>query len=227
MTEDMLQIDLLNNAGVVFYPGGATSVATIDDTVITYADLLRLHLTLGHNRTPLQTKMMTGTRMTDSRTIAGGRMMYIGHELQPMFERMTDFHGKEAFIPVHKYGAGLTPAHGEIGSVGHFRLIVNPEMMSWPGAGGSAADLDDYYSTAGQLDVFPCLVIGQGSFTTIGFQTDGKKMKFTIYHKKPGEGVADRFDPYGETGFMSIKFWYGFMVLRPERLALMYSAGIM
>jgi N4-gp56 family major capsid protein len=94
-----------------------------------------------------------------------------------------------------------------------FRLVVVPEMMKWEEAG------------ADSIDIFPILVVGDGSFTTIGFQTDGKTFKFKIMHKKPGEAVADKNDPYGETGFMSIKWWYGFMGLRPERLALFYTAA--
>jgi N4-gp56 family major capsid protein len=45
-------------------------------------------------------------------------------------------------------------------------------------------------------------------------------VKFKITHKKPGDETADRNDPYGETGFMSIKWYYGFMALRPERIGL-------
>jgi N4-gp56 family major capsid protein len=69
------------------------------------------------------------------------------------------------------------------------------------------------------------LCVGDASFTTIGFQTDGKSVKFKIMHKKPGEATADRTDPYGETGFMSIKWFYGFMVLRPERIGLIKTAA--
>ena len=69
------------------------------------------------------------------------------------------------------------------------------------------------------------LVVGSEAFTTIGFQTSGKSAKFKIFHKKPGYATADRNDPFGETGFMSIKWYYGFMGLRNERIAIIYSAG--
>jgi N4-gp56 family major capsid protein len=69
--------------------------------------------------------------------------------------------------------------------------------------------------------------VGDQSFTTIGFQTDGKTVKFKIFHKAPGEATADRNDPYGETGFMSIKWYYGFMVLRPERIALIKTSAVL
>lgn len=225
MSEDFVQLDLLNNAGVVKYPGAASSKATIDSTTVTYRDLLKLHLELGHNRTPLSSTMFTGSRLTDTKTTPGSRMMYIGHELQPLIEEMKDLHNERAFIPVQQYGAGVTPVPGEIGQLGYFRIIVNPEMMHFAGQGGSSDGLDGFYETNGRLDVFPMLVVGEGSFTTIGFKTDGTKMKFTIYHKEPGRETADRFDPFGETGFMSIKWYYGFMLLRGERLALQLSSA--
>ena len=153
--------------------------------------------------------------------------MYIGHELQPMFEAMKDVHDNTAFIPIRKYGSNTNTMEGEIGTVGHFRLVVNPEMMNHTGAGANADGNTTHYTTSGAFDVFPMLVIGDGSFTTIGFQTDGKTQKFKIIHHKPGDQTADKTDPFGETGFMSIKWWYGSMILRSERLAIIWSSGIL
>jgi N4-gp56 family major capsid protein len=76
-----------------------------------------------------------------------------------------------------------------------------------------------------KVNVYPILVVGDGSFTTIGFQTDGKTVKFKITHKPPGKEIADRNDPYGEVGFYSIKWYYGFMTLRPERIALIKTVA--
>jgi len=45
-------------------------------------------------------------------------------------------------------------------------------------------------------------------------------MKFNINTKMPGPAAADKSDPYGETGFSSIKWYYGFLAMRPERIAL-------
>lgn len=226
ITEDALQIDLLNSAGVVKFAGDATADDEVDgDDVVTYADLLRLSIDLDNNRTPKQTKLITGTRLIDTRTIAGARALYIGSELQPTLEAMTDLHGNPAFVPVHQYAAGATIMNGEIGSVGYFRVIVVPEMMHWAGAGADATGVETSYETSGKFDVFPMLCVGEGSFTTIGFQTDGKTVKFKITHKAPGIETADRADPYGETGFMSIKWYYGFLLQRPERIGLIKTSG--
>lgn len=67
ITEDALQIDLLNAAGVIKFAGAATSDATMSATsLVSYGDLLRLSIDLDNNRTPKQTTMFTGTRMVDT-----------------------------------------------------------------------------------------------------------------------------------------------------------------
>jgi N4-gp56 family major capsid protein len=228
LTEDALQIDLLTSAATIQYPGAAVSNATITAaTMVTYGDLLRLAIRLDDNRTPKQTKVITGTRMVDTRTIAGGRVLYCGSELQPTLEAMVDLHGNQAFVPVHQYAAGTQVLTGEIGSVGHFRIVIVPEMLKWAGKGGDASATATHYETNSRYDVFPMLCVGDESFTTIGFQTDGKTVKFKITHKAPGKETADKTDPYGETGFMSIKWYYGFLPQRTERLGLIKTSALL
>ena len=227
ITEDLLQIDLLNAAGTVRYAGVATSAATVADTdIVTYGDLMRLGIDLDNNRTPKKIKMIAGTRMVDTKTIMGARALYVGSELIPTLRAMKDLHNEPAFVSIEKYAAGGETLAGEIGAVDQFRVVVVPEMMKWAGA-GAATTAGTVHETGGKVDVFPMLVVGDESFTTIGFQTDGNSVKFTVYHKKPGEGVADKSDPYGETGFMSIKWFYGFMALRPERIGLIKTAALL
>ena len=233
MSEDALQIDLLNAARTIrWVTAGASTKRGIKD-VLDYSDLLHLNIELDNNRTPKQTTMITGTRYVDTRTIPGARVAYIGSELIPTFMRMTELVGTNvpAFISVEKYAAGTTTLRGEIGAVGGTRIVVVPEMMSWSGGGHTTpttGTLSSYYNNGTNLDVFPVLIVGEGSFTTIGFQSSSMDdVKFSITHKKPGKERADRADPFGETGFMSIKWWYGFMALRPERIGLIYTAALL
>lgn len=230
MTEAVLQIDLLNSAGIVRFGGTAATTGEMDSaSKITYGDLMRLSIDLDNNHTPKQTKVISGTRYIDTRTIAAARAMYIGSELLPMLTGMQNQHSAPAFIPVHQYAAGANVMRGEVGSIDQFRIIVVPEMLHWAGAGATedVADTEEHYVTNDKYDVFPMLVVGSESFTTIGFQTDGKTVKFKITHKAPGEERADRNDPYGESGFMSIKWYYGFMALRPERIAVCKTTAIL
>ena len=216
MTEAQLQKDLINTAtasGTVQYPGTVTTKATVA-AAVDYDDLMTLSIALDNNKTPRQTKMITGSRMTDTKTVMGGRVMYIGPDLIPLVRKMTDISGSgvgSGFISVEKYADASTIMNGEIGSVDQFRIVVVPEMLTSEGGGASG------------VDIYPMLVVGDGAFTTIGFQTDGKSLKFTTTHKKPGKETADVNDPYGEKGFYSIKWYYGFMALRPERLGILWT----
>ena len=229
ITEDALQIDLINNAGTIRYAGNATQRSEIGaDDVVTYGDLMRLGIDLDNNRTPKQTTILTGTRNIDTKTVAATRYLFIGSELLPTLNALTDLHGNPAFIGTEKYAAGATLAQGEVGALGPFRLIVNPNMFNWTGAGATASEEEqgDYYTSGDKFNVYPMLAVGDEAFATITFQTSGNSVKFEINNRKPGDNL-DRLDPYGETGFMSIRWFYGFMALRPERIALVQTAAKM
>lgn len=226
LSEAALQIDLLEGAGTVMYAGDAVSDITMngesaDPALVDYKDLFNLSLILDDNRTPRETKVITGSRMIDTRTIRGGRVMYIGNELQAQVEEMVDPFAAKAFVHVHQYAAAGTILNGEIGSVAQFRIVVVPEMLHWEAAGALETANPGYRSDGTNYNIYPMMVVGDGSFTTIGFQIGGKGVKWKMIHKKPGVEIADRTNPYGEIGFHSIKWWYGTMLLRPERLAVL------
>jgi N4-gp56 family major capsid protein len=224
LTEAVLQKDLLAAPGVIIYAGSATSPVTVtgvgNDSLVAYEDLMRLDQTLTDNRTPKQTKVITGSRLIDTKTIPGARVMFIGSELVPVIKGMVDLFDNPAFIPIQQYGDAGTILNGEIGTVDAFRIVQVPEMLHWAGVGAAEGVNPGYRVTGGNYDVFPMLVIGDDSFTTIGFQTDGKTVKFSVLTKMPGKETADRNDPYGETGFSSIKWYYGILIKRPERIGV-------
>lgn len=224
ITEDMIQIDLLNGANVVFYGGTATAVASITGegntpSVLDYETLVRVETALNDNLCPKDTKIISGSRMTDTKTIGASRYAYVGSELKLTLLKMTDFHQEKAFVPVQQYAEAGKVASGEIGSIGNFRFIEVPKMLHWAGAGASVTTNPGYMESNGKYNVYPLLVVGSGSFTTIGFQTDGENTKYKILHKAPGSGAVSRTDPYDKVGFYSIQWWYGTMILRPEWIA--------
>ena len=240
ITEDQLQIELLNGAGVHIFTGSATTKETIGATVtgttvtdaslITYKDLQRLAVTLNENRCPMSTKVITGSTMTDTRTVSNARVMFIGSELENHFRNMVDAFNNPAFIPVQQYGAAAQTLNGEIGAISSFRIVVVPEMMNFQGAGANAsADAKALFragvpegGSGDKFNVYPVMVVGSEAFTNIGFQTSGSK-KWDIRTKMPGMETMDRTDPYGLTGLSSIQWWYGTLIERPEWIAVMYS----
>lgn len=243
LTEAVLQRDLLAAAGTVLFAGAATangeitgevipangSIPEIPASIASYSNLMRLDQILNDNRTPKQTKVITGSRMIDTKTISAGRVMFIGSELVPMVRAMKDMFGNPAFIPVQQYGDAGTIMNGEIGSVDAFRIIVVPEMLHWAGAGAEVDDNPGFRTSmvggVERYDIYPMLVVGDDAFVTIGFQTDGKTVKFSVLTKMPGKETADRNDPYGETGFSSIKWYYGILIKRPERIGLVKTVA--
>lgn len=225
LTEAVLQKDLLAAAGVVLYAGAAAADNEVTGeggapSITTYADLMRLDQILTDNRTPKQSKVITGSRLIDTKVIPGARMMFVGSELVPYLKGMKDLFENKAFIEVQHYADAGTVMNGEIGTIDSFRFIQVPEMLHWAGAGAAVTANPGYRESGGNYDVFPMLVIGDDSFTTIGFQTDGKSVKFSVMTKMPGKEIADRNDPYGETGFSSIKWYYGTLIKRDERIAV-------
>lgn len=225
LTEAVLQKDLLTAASVIVYAGAATSNATVTAegagaAIVSYANLMRLDQILTDNRTPKQTTVITGSRLVDTKTIAAARVMYVGSPLVPTLRAMTDLHNNPAFIPVQHYADAGNVLNGEIGTIDAFRIILVPEMLHWAGVGANVATNPGYRATSGKYNVYPMLVVGDDSFATIGFQTDGKTVKFSVTTKMPGKETADRNDPYGETGFSSIKWYYGFLAKRPERIGM-------
>lgn len=230
MTEAALQKDLLAAAGVVLFAGAAVSDATITGegatpSVVSYANLMRLDQILTDNRTPTQTTVITGSRLVDTKVIGATRVMYVGSELVPTLKAMKDLFNNKAFIELQHYADAGTVLNGEIGSIDKFRIIQVPEMLHWAGVGAAVTANPGYRATSGKYDVFPMLVLGEDSWTTIGFQTDGKSVKFSVMTKMPGRETADRNDPYGETGFSSIKWYYGILIKRPERIGLIKTVA--
>ena len=179
--------------------------------LVGYKDIMRMSIALDDQKTPKSTKIISGSRMTDTKTINGGRIMYVGSEMIPAIRAMVDLHSNPAFVGVEKYADAGNVLNGEIGTIDNFRIVVVPEMQYGEGKGAS------------NIDIYPMLVVGDGAFTTVGFQTDGKSVKFSINHKKPGSEISDLANPYGEKGFYSIKWYYGFLAMRPERLGVIWT----
>ena len=243
LTEAVLQKDLLAAAGVKLYAGAALLIEdvtgevtpagggspAIPASIVSYRNLMRLDQILTDNRTPRHTTVISGSRLIDTRVIAAARVMYVGSEIVPLLKEMKDLFGNKAFIEIQHYADAGNVLNGEIGSIDHFRIVQVPEMLHWAGA-GAEVDVNPGFrsslvSGVEHYDVFPMLVIGNDSFSTIGFQTDGKTVKFTVLTKMPGRETADRNDPFGETGFSSIKWYYGILVKRPERIGLIHTVA--
>jgi len=203
LNEDKLAIDLYNGAGIVVYAGGGTNLITTIKPC-EYAELELMDKTLTENYCPMDTQIITGSRNVDTKVVDGARYAHCSIDSRLSLQKMKDAFGDRAWTPARMYAAGGTLAVGEKGAIETFRFIEVPEMPTTLGG------------TGGTAVIHPILFIGSGSFTQIGFQSNGKSIKLEIITKQPSKETADRTDPYGKKGFYSINWWSGILIERPE-----------
>ncbi|MDC0644071.1 N4-gp56 family major capsid protein [Crocinitomicaceae bacterium] len=237
--EATVQSDLISSAGVHMYANGSTSLADMSNqntvgnvSEPTYMDFMRLGIILDQNECPKDTQIISGATANDTMVVGAARFAYIDATILLHLRQLADSFGGKAFIPVEHYAKAGNIAEGEVGAIGPIRFIVHPEMMHKAGVGGdttAAADPTEpasgYYSTDGNFDVYPIMVVGNDSFNTIGFKSgrNSGSSRLEIIHKRPGAETADRNDPFGKTGFMSIQWWYGSLITHPEWIACLWT----
>lgn len=229
--EDVLQRDLLNSAGVIVYPGSATQNSEVtaegaNPTIVDFDSLIRLDELLTANKCPYGKKYLTGSSNTDTRTIPQARVLFCGPKVARLLRTMLDFNKTPAFIPVEKYASQTTPMNGEIGAIYNFRVIQVQNMLYWselgaPEGGGN----NGYHVVNGKYVIHPLLCVGEDSFNTINFLAGNGSKTFDVIEKMPGHDIADLANPYGTVGFVSIKWYYGFLCNRPEYIGLIKTVA--
>lgn len=224
--EDLLQIDLLTNAGVTLYGGGATrdEEVTAEGATPSFVNMglfYRADRKLTANRCPKHTKIITGSNKIDTVTLPSCRIAYTGPEVVQELRELVDQQGNPVFTPVEKYAYNGQVLNGEVGRIHSFRIVEVPDMIRWEGAGAQVQNDLGYASTNGKYDVFPVLIVGDDAFNTLVLQSNRGGKNFEIIRKMPGSENASMSDPYGENGFVSLKAYYGFLCNRPERICML------
>lgn len=222
LKEALLQLDLINGAGVTRYAGTATNLGEVTAegagaAIIDYDDVVRLGITLDTNRAPKRFTILKGSTLTDTATVNGARALFIPPELQTTFMAMKNSNNTEMFIPVEKYASQTTVLEGEIGAVGGFRVIVHQEMLNHADDGAAVGTNPGYYESGGKYTVFNCLAVSADAFTSIGFQTNSPEApKFNLVIKPPGKDMVTLENPYGNKGVASIQFYYATLIERAD-----------
>lgn len=228
--EAQLQIDLLGAANVELFAGNAITDDDITGegatpSLVQYDDFTRLDQILTDNRTPRQTTVITGSKFTDTRVVPACRVMFVGSEIVPHLKRMKDPFENKAFIEVQHYADAGNTLNGEIGSLDQFRVVQVPEMLHWAGIGADEGTNPGYRAEGGKYNVYPMMVIGDESFTALGFQNDGKSLGVKTMTKNYGMDTMGTSDPYGKTGISSMSWYYGFLAFRPERIGIIKTVA--
>ena len=211
------------------------AVTTVDEIdsmdVLTYDSLNAFELELQRDDVPMDTEILSGVDLVDTKTVEDSYIAYVNREVIPTLRAMTGPGGTLVWVPKSQYAAGTELLDGEQGSIGSFRFVVVPDLQREFGAGemvgaDNAGDIGDAGNVATQAltystldtdgekyyDVFTMLVVGDDSFSIAGFGYDSTK----AMHMPP-KGDAHN-DLFGEVGAISAKWSYGFLNYRPERI---------
>lgn len=234
--EQVLARDLILNAGVVAYAGGATTLATVSaegatPDIVNYEIIESVLAALKANNAPSGTTIIKGSTLNDTRTVGRGRFAYVSPEVSALLRVVEDPFQRPAFIPVEQYAAAGDIVEGEIGSIAGMRFIEVDDMLYHAGAGATASGAAPQYGTtevAGvdKYDVHNILVVAGNAFATIGFQQSGNTPKFALRVNKPGDESTNRDNPYGSVGLASLQWFYGFLPLRSEWIAVIRTVGL-
>lgn len=212
---------------------GATNAATIgineiDGTdVLTYETLEAFEQELLINDVPMETELLTGVDLVDTKTISDGWILYVNNETLPTLRKMTGPGGALVWTPVNQYGAGTEIIDGEKGSIGSFRFVAVKDMEKEYGKGetvggandaGSAADQAAAYKTVQSdgitynYDVFTALLVGDDSFSIAGFGSNMTKASYI----PPKKDVYN--DMHAQMAGISANWSFGFLNYRSERI---------
>lgn len=214
------------------YTGDATSIATVSETsTLEFTDIRGVEQQLKRDRSPKQTKIITGSDKVDTKVVGSSYVAYVGQELYPTLQDMQHM-SVSVWKPIESYAASGMIMEGEIGMISHTRFIEVEDMISYKGQGADATDGTDttpadgiedaganFQITNGKYDVYPVLYVGTDSFATVGFAGDVARVN-TVMPKADAHN-----DAFGKKGLVAISWYFGLMVYRPERIKMLLTAA--
>lgn len=206
------------------------TIAEIDGIdVLTYIGLETLEQYLLSNDVPMDTEILTGVDLVDTKTVSDAWIIYVNTEVLPTLRAMTGPGGVLVWSPKEQYAAGTELVDGEQGKIGQFRFVTVKDMereygagvavgadnVTVPGAGDAANAVTQAaaYQTNGKYDVFTALVVGDDSFTITGFGGNSTAASYIA----PKKDVHN--DMHAQIAGISANWSYGMLIYRPERIA--------
>lgn len=211
---------------------GTITKAEIDGTdVLTYETLEAWEQDLIENDVPMDTEILTGTDLVDTKVVSDAYIVYVHPKVLPTLRSMTGPGGALVWKPKESYAAGLPGGaaglmEGEQGAIGSFRFVTVKDMEIEFGAGDEVGGVNDAAAAGVQAtayktldadtkyyyDVYTALIVGDDSFSIAGYGSNNTSASYL----PPVKDVHN--DMYGENAGVSAKWSYGMLVYRPERI---------
>ena len=213
--DDDTQLGMLGAAGVRFYQGTATSIATIgngdEDGRITYDFSRKIVKRLKKNLAMKNTSMITGSTKYGTARVNSAYYAIVGPDVTYDLESIPEYKS------VEDYGYASNLAAKEVGAMHETRYIETTRAMMYEGEGSTVGTSNGMAETGGKYDVHPVLYPTKGSYATVGLQGAGG-----IKFKAKAPGAATTEDPYGIKGLHSYNYFWAGIALQPEKLLVAY-----
>jgi N4-gp56 family major capsid protein len=213
--DDEVQLGMLGGAGVRFYSGTATSLATVgngdEDGRITYDFIRKIAKRLKTNLAEKNASIITGSQKFGTTTVNSAYYAICGQDVTYDLESIAEYSSVEDYA----YAKNL--ARGEVGKMHETRFVETTRMMKYEGAGATVGTNIGQQETNGKYDVFPIVYPTKGSYAVVGLQGKGG---ITFKAKEPGK--ATDTDKYGLKGFHSYSYFFASLALQSDKLLVAY-----
>ena len=213
--DDDTQLGMLGSAGVRFYSGTATSLATIgtgdEDGRITYDFSRKIVKRLKKNLAAKNTSMIKGSTKYGTTRLNTAYYAIIGPDVTYDLESISEYKS------VEDYGYANDLAPNEVGAMHETRYLETTRAMRYEGEGAAVTTNIGQAETGSKYDVHPILYPTKGSYATVSLQGAGG-----IKFKAKAPGVATSEDPYGVKGLHSYNYFWAGLALQPEKLLVAY-----
>lgn len=208
-TIEVIRFNSIKGGSNVFYPGGATSRATVESP-ITGSVLKLIYRSFKRNKAREISQIISATAKIATEPVGRSYFM-MGHT-----DLDADIRNITGFVPVENYAQHMNALPGEIGKVDNFRFILSALFEPWLQAGASSTDFlsnGDEVAVAANADVYPMLAIAKNAYGIVPLQ-GANAITPIVVNPKPHAA-----DPLGQLGFVSWKTYQAAVILNQSWMA--------
>jgi N4-gp56 family major capsid protein len=193
-----------------FYGGTGTTIPTVNGPP-TRALFQKVSRALQAKHGTFVNKLLQSSENFGSRSVDASWPVYCHTDMEATFEDMV------GFTKVADYGGRALLDPNEIGSVGRFRIIVSPILTYYPAGGAivgaAVAGFTPKADDATNIDVYPLIVVGQGTGGGDFFGQIALRGKDSFDPTWIPVGTKSAADPLGQRGYAGGITWQSQRVL--------------
>lgn len=212
LLNEMIDYAALKACTNVFYGGGGLTRASVSKR-LTLGGLRNIARNLYSNHAEMITSVIAPSPNYDTSAIEAAYVVACHTDV------IADCRNLPNYTPVEKYGQRQSIHVCEKGSCEEFRFVASPELVPILDAGVVTASAPDLLANSTNVDVYPCIVMGQEAWGKMALRgTRGFDPYFHPVSK------ADKSDALAQRGYSGAKMYAASAVLNNGWMAV-YEVG--